>query len=299
VTVLKEIPDLVLCDVGLPAMSGFELLERLIELTPRLGRHSPFVFVTALCDRGSELRGRRLGADDYVTKPIDFDILETIIKARLAGVARTEVRPKPADLSDREMEMLTWVARGKTSAQIAGMLGLAKRTVDFHLDNAQQARRGDPNRSRHKRPSGGLSSHRHRVPSRLYFRAGISFPARNAIGASIEPRTARDYDALFRVSHSAQQSLFLQGTGKTALGAQGAPVPAMASRPVATDHNPAAQQVIGSAVAVHGLVAMSAGGPALSGTAMIRPGSGAGAIGGPPKAMTGVISGANIRMRHP
>jgi DNA-binding response OmpR family regulator len=137
VTFLKETPDLVLCDVGLPAMSGFELLERLIELTPRLGSLSPFVFVTALSDRESELRGRRLGADDYVTKPIDFDILEMIIKARLAGVARTEVRPKLANLNDREVEMLTWVARGKTSAQIAGMLGLAKRTVDFHLDNAR------------------------------------------------------------------------------------------------------------------------------------------------------------------
>jgi DNA-binding NarL/FixJ family response regulator len=78
-----------------------------------------------------------LGADDYVTKPIDFDILETIIKARLAGVARTEIRPKLADLSDREIETLTWVARGKTSTQIAEMLGLAKRTVDFHLDNAR------------------------------------------------------------------------------------------------------------------------------------------------------------------
>jgi DNA-binding NarL/FixJ family response regulator len=93
--------------------------------------------VTALSDRDNELRARRLGADDYVTKPIDFDILETIIKARLAGVARIEIRPKLADLNDREIEMLTWVARGKTSAQIAEMIGLAKRTVDFHLDNAR------------------------------------------------------------------------------------------------------------------------------------------------------------------
>lgn len=164
VTVVKEIPDLVLCDVSLPTMSGFELLERLIELTPRLGRHAPFVFVTALCDRGNELLGRRLGADDYVTKPIDFDILEMVIKARLAGVARTEVRPKPADLSDREMEMLTWVARGKTSAQIAGMLGLAKRTVDFHLDNARN-KLGAVTRTEAviKATFGGLSSHRHHV----------------------------------------------------------------------------------------------------------------------------------------
>ena len=137
VAVLKGIPDLVLCDIGVPIMSGFELLERLIELSPRLGGLPPFVFVTALSGRENELRARRLGADDYITKPIDFDILEMIIKARLAGVARTEIRPKFPDLNDREKETLTWVARGRTSTQIAEMLGLAKRTVDFHLDNAR------------------------------------------------------------------------------------------------------------------------------------------------------------------
>src|SRR6266849_3977768 len=67
-------PDLVLCDINLPVMSGFEVLERLNALAPRLGR-IPFVFLTALTDRDSELRARRLGADDYVTKPIDFDML--------------------------------------------------------------------------------------------------------------------------------------------------------------------------------------------------------------------------------
>jgi DNA-binding NarL/FixJ family response regulator len=137
VSILKGIPDLVLCDVGVPGMSGFELLERLIELAPRLGLLPPFIFLTALSDRNSELRARRLGADDYITKPVDFDILETIIKARLAGIARFEIRPKLADLNDREIEVLTWVARGKTSAQIGEMLGLAKRTIDFHLDNAR------------------------------------------------------------------------------------------------------------------------------------------------------------------
>ncbi len=136
VAILKDMPDLVLCDVGLPIMSGFEVLERLNALAPRLG-HIPFVFLTALADRESELRARRLGADDYVTKPIDFDMLETIINARLAGVARNEMWPKLAMLNDREIEALTWVARGKTSAQIADLLGLSKRTVDFHLDNAR------------------------------------------------------------------------------------------------------------------------------------------------------------------
>jgi DNA-binding NarL/FixJ family response regulator len=136
VAILKTMPDLVLCDISLPVMSGFEVLARLNSLAPRLG-HVPFIFLTALTDRDSELRARRLGADDYVTKPIDFDMLGMIINARLAGVARNEMWPKHAMLSDREIEALTWVARGKTSAEIADLIGLSKRTVDFHLDNAR------------------------------------------------------------------------------------------------------------------------------------------------------------------
>jgi DNA-binding NarL/FixJ family response regulator len=136
VAILKDKPDLVLCDISMPTMSGFEVLERLTEIAPRLG-HMPFVFLTALTDRDNELKGRQLGADDYVTKPIDFDVLTTIINARLAGVARTKLWPKLVNLNDREIEVLTWVARGKTSAEIARKLDVVKRTVDFHIDNAR------------------------------------------------------------------------------------------------------------------------------------------------------------------
>jgi len=134
--IFKHAPDLVLCDISMPAMSGFDLLERLVALAPRFCK-VPFVFLTALADRDSELKGRRLGADDYVTKPIDFDLLATIITARLAGVARAERWPKAIRLNDREIECLTWVARGKTSTEIAQILDLTKRTVDFHIDNAR------------------------------------------------------------------------------------------------------------------------------------------------------------------
>jgi DNA-binding NarL/FixJ family response regulator len=134
--ILKTMPDLVLSDISMPAMSGFELLERLVALAPRFA-HVPFVFLTALTDRDNELKGRQLGADDYVTKPIDFDVLATIIAARLAGVARAGLWPKTVALNEREVEILTWVARGKTSAEIAMIVGLTKRTIDFHIDNAR------------------------------------------------------------------------------------------------------------------------------------------------------------------
>jgi DNA-binding response OmpR family regulator len=135
--ILKFMPDLVLSDISMPVMSGFELLERLTALAPRFG-NMPFVFLTALTDRDNELKGRQLGADDYVTKPIDFDLLDAIITARLAGVARNDLWPKLVALNDREVETLTWAARGKTSSEIAQILGLSKRTVDFHIDNARE-----------------------------------------------------------------------------------------------------------------------------------------------------------------
>ena len=121
----------------MPGMSGFDVLERLTALAPRFAR-VPFVFLTALADRQHELKGRRLGADDYITKPIDFDLLVAIIRARLAGVARMEIWPQGVLLSGREAEALAWSARGKTSAEIAGILGLTKRTVDFHIENARR-----------------------------------------------------------------------------------------------------------------------------------------------------------------
>ena len=72
-------------------MTGFELLERVTALAPRFA-DMPFIFLTALAQREAELKGRRLGADDYVTKPVDFDILASIVETRLARVARQRPR---------------------------------------------------------------------------------------------------------------------------------------------------------------------------------------------------------------
>jgi DNA-binding response OmpR family regulator len=132
--ILRQVPDLVLADISMPVMSGFELLERLLATEARFAS-LPFVFLTALADRDNELKGWRLGADDYVTKPVDFDILGAVIEARLGRVVRSG--EPVAHLAQREIETLTWAARGKSSAEIGQILGLSKRTVDFHIDNAR------------------------------------------------------------------------------------------------------------------------------------------------------------------
>ena len=93
--ILQRTPDLVLCDISMPYMSGFDVLACLSEIAPSFG-YMPFVFLTALTDRETELKGRQLGADDYVIKPIDFDILVAIVNARLARAPRNETLPIPS-----------------------------------------------------------------------------------------------------------------------------------------------------------------------------------------------------------
>jgi DNA-binding response OmpR family regulator len=135
--ILRHPPDLVLSDIDMPGMSGFELLERITSMAPRF-ESMPFVFLTAFGDHDSELKGWHLGADDYLTKPVDYDVLAALITARLARVARSTVWPKQIGLREREVETLTWAARGKTFEEIGTILSLSKRTVEFHLENARR-----------------------------------------------------------------------------------------------------------------------------------------------------------------
>ena len=91
--ILKVQPDLVLSDISMPDGSGFDVLKWFAAATSGF-RKVPFVFLTAMADSDVELEARRLGADGFVTKPVDFDLLDAAISARLAGSARNDSLPK-------------------------------------------------------------------------------------------------------------------------------------------------------------------------------------------------------------
>ena len=74
-------PDLILCDINMPEMDGFTVLETL-RAEPGFA-DTPFMFLTALDDRASVRRGMNLGADDYLTKPFTRDELMAAVNARL------------------------------------------------------------------------------------------------------------------------------------------------------------------------------------------------------------------------
>ena len=75
-------PDLVLSDITMPNMSGTEMITRLRSDYPQFDE-MPVIFLSALADRNEVLDGVKLGADDYLTKPIDYEMLVTKIDAAL------------------------------------------------------------------------------------------------------------------------------------------------------------------------------------------------------------------------
>src|SRR5205823_7325021 len=82
-----QLPDLILCDVMMPELDGYEVLRQL--RADAATAAIPFIFLTARGDR-SELRaGMNLGADDYLAKPVTVDDLLAAIAARLR---RNELR---------------------------------------------------------------------------------------------------------------------------------------------------------------------------------------------------------------
>lgn len=78
---LKELPDLVICDIMMPMLDGYGVLHA-------LGKHSetsgiPFIFLTAKSEKTDFRKGMEMGADDYLTKPFDGSELLSAVETRL------------------------------------------------------------------------------------------------------------------------------------------------------------------------------------------------------------------------
>ncbi len=137
--IIKHRPDLVLCDVTMPRMDGHRLLSELRENHPEFGA-IPFIFLTALADRMDALAGLRLGADDYLTKPLDFDLLLATIDSRLTQVKRLEeyaaLRREVNELKD-DQERLT--EQAEQMAEMARDLALAREAAEAAAKRAEAA----------------------------------------------------------------------------------------------------------------------------------------------------------------
>lgn len=103
---IENPPDLILCDVMMPELDGFGVLNLLTENERTAG--IPFVFITARTETEDIRRGMNLGADDYITKPFYKDELLQVIRTRLKKAAsRTRSAPAHIHLSDPDRGIAT------------------------------------------------------------------------------------------------------------------------------------------------------------------------------------------------
>ena len=146
----REKPDLIICDVMMPELDGYGVLQAL-RADGALAT-TPFVFLTAKGDKIELRKGMNLGADDYLTKPVQRDDLLAAVQSRLdrrkAQKAEVESaksnggfnpdfssskRLESLGLTEREAEVLLWVAQGKSNGDVAILLGMAEKTVKKHM----------------------------------------------------------------------------------------------------------------------------------------------------------------------
>lgn len=83
----RATPDLFLCDISMPGLDGYGVLRSLRKQRPELAA-APFVFLTALSAPHEIVEGKLLGADDYLVKPVDYDLMLATIAARLRQLER-------------------------------------------------------------------------------------------------------------------------------------------------------------------------------------------------------------------
>ncbi|HPH84745.1 MAG TPA: response regulator transcription factor [Ferruginibacter sp.] len=160
----KNLPDLVMLDIMMPGKNGIEVC-KLLRLNPDFQK-TLIVFLTALSDEGTEIKGLETGADDYLTKPISpkvlvskvhalfrrFNKVETgIVKIGDLQIDREKYNVKYQDqdiiLARKEFELLSLLAskpgkvflRNEILNQIWGTeVIVGDRTIDVHIRKIRQ-----------------------------------------------------------------------------------------------------------------------------------------------------------------
>jgi len=136
---LSDCCGCILLDLQMPRTTGIELLRRLREM----GYDSPVIVISGTATVLSAVESMKLGAIDFLEKPIDHRTLLNKVQQALAAYAVTRaeasevqaVRQRMAKLTDRERELVRLIIRGLANKQIAGEMGISIKTVANHRAN--------------------------------------------------------------------------------------------------------------------------------------------------------------------
>lgn len=145
---VRERPDVVLMDISMPVMDGVAATRQLRERLPG----AKVLILTVHADDVHVFRGIKAGASGYLLKDCTPDDLSRAIRTVYAGdtimapeIARkmllafeeagTREEPEAPRLTDREMEIITALSRGRANKEIARDLGISEKTVRNHVSN--------------------------------------------------------------------------------------------------------------------------------------------------------------------
>ena len=131
------LPDLIVCDIMMPEVNGFEMLTALQKESQTAG--IPFIFVTARTDKADRRRGMDQGAYDYITKPFSVEELLRSVKARLDTI--DNVKHIIDDTIPDEQENITLSLPDNLRTPLTSLLSYSELLRDKadHLDRGQIA----------------------------------------------------------------------------------------------------------------------------------------------------------------
>lgn len=151
VSINQTMPDLIVSDIRMPGMDGYEFA-RILRSNARTAL-IPIIFLTAKGERKDRIAGFRSGVDAYLTKPFDPDELLAVISGILGRIERTGAEIArlmhslkgaefddsefdfDGDFTEAEQRVARLVADGLSNKEIATELGVSVRTVEGHISN--------------------------------------------------------------------------------------------------------------------------------------------------------------------
>jgi FixJ family two-component response regulator len=137
--------DLLITDIRMPSMDGMTLLSLVRQSRPKL----PVILVTGVGDIPMAVRAMKMGAADFLEKPLRRD--ELLCKVQMfTNHDPSQIKPAPIihrgifmDLTDSEWEVMRLILQGKTSKEIADLQGRSVRTVEVHRSHIMKKYNAD------------------------------------------------------------------------------------------------------------------------------------------------------------
>jgi len=142
-----DTPSCVLLDLELPGLTGLDLQKRMAEVNLEI----PIVFITGHGNIPSSVQAIKLGAVEFLTKPVDEEqLLQAIVEAvqhdrsaRERHAQAREIRQRYGSLTTREQEVMRQVISGLLNKQVAAELSISEFTVKVHRGHVMRKMRAD------------------------------------------------------------------------------------------------------------------------------------------------------------